>query len=122
MFLKKKFPQVAYMWCRTLSMDGAARLLTKMDLVQMVLNYACDIHEYEFALEMCRLTGSSTDDVHLKIAMDLEDEEKVCKCYLFNLFLLTVIFIIIFNFQTKCVSSTKRKPSFFSQTSQRRPY
>lgn len=80
------------MWCRTLSMDGAARLLTKMDLIQMVLNYACDIHEYEFALEMCRLTGSSTDDVHLKIAMDLEDEEKVCKFCLSNIFCLLTLF------------------------------
>lgn len=70
--------QVVYMWCRTLSMDGAARLLTKMDLVETVVSYACDMHEYEFALEICHLTGKSPDDVHLKIAMDLEDEEKVC--------------------------------------------
>lgn len=76
--------QVVYMWCRTLSMDGAARLLTKMDLVETVVNYACDMHEYGFALEICHLTGKSPDDVHLKIAMDLEDEEKVCQFYLRN--------------------------------------
>lgn len=66
------------MWCRTLSLDGAARLLSKMDLVETVVIYACDVHEYDFALEICRLTGKPSDDVHLKIAMDLEDEEKVC--------------------------------------------
>lgn len=65
------------MWCRTLSLDAAARLLTKMDLLETVVNYACDVHEYEFALDICRLTEKPADDVHLKIAMDLEDEEKV---------------------------------------------
>lgn len=66
------------MWCRTLSTDGAARLLSKMDLIETVVHYACDVHEYDYALEICRLTGKPADDVHLKIAMDLEDEEKVC--------------------------------------------
>lgn len=66
------------MWCRTLSVDGAARLLTKMDMVETVVNYACDVQEYNYALELCRLTGKPADDVHLKIAIDLEDHEKVC--------------------------------------------
>lgn len=65
------------MWCRTLSVDGAARLLTKLDIVEAVVSYACDVREHDFALEICRLTGKPADDVHLKIAMDLEDEEKV---------------------------------------------
>lgn len=65
------------MWSRTLPIEGAARLLTKMGLVDPILSYACDSNQYDFALELCRLTGKSTDDVHLKMAMDLEDEGKV---------------------------------------------
>lgn len=65
------------MWARTLPVDGAARLLKKMGLVEVALNYACDANQYEFALELCQITGNSSDEVHLKMAMDLEDEGKV---------------------------------------------
>lgn len=68
--------QVAYMWSRSLPIDGAARLLTKMGLVETALLYACEASQFDFALELCRKTGKSADDVHLKMAMELEDEGK----------------------------------------------
>lgn len=68
--------QVAYMWARSLPVDGAARLLTKMGLVEKALAYACEASQYAFALELCQRTGHPADSVHLKIAMELEDEGK----------------------------------------------
>lgn len=64
------------MWSRTLPVDGAFKLLTKMNLIDVAIGYACDANQYDFALELCRIAGRSTDDVHLKIAMDHEDEGK----------------------------------------------
>lgn len=68
--------QVAYMWSKTLPIEGAARLLTKMGLIDVAINLACDASQYDFALNICKVTGRSADDVHLKIAMSLEDEGK----------------------------------------------
>ena len=68
--------QVAYMWSRSLPIESAARLLTKMGLVDTALIYACEASQFDFALDICRITGKSADDVHLKMAMELEDEGK----------------------------------------------
>lgn len=64
------------MWSRTLPVDGAFKLLTKMNLIDVAIGYACDANQYDFALELCRVAGRSTDDVRLKIAMDHEDDGK----------------------------------------------
>lgn len=68
--------QVAYMWSRSLPVDGAFKLLSKMNLIDVAVSYACDANQYDFALELCRLANRPADDVHLKIAMDFEDEGK----------------------------------------------
>lgn len=68
--------QVAYMWARTLPVDGAFKLLSKMGLVDVAISYACDANQYDFALEVCRMANRPADDVHLKIAMDHEDDGK----------------------------------------------
>lgn len=68
--------QVVFMWARSLPLEGAARLLTKLGQVDNAINYACDAGQYDFALDICRLIDKSPDDVHLKIAMVLEDEGK----------------------------------------------
>lgn len=65
------------MWSRTLPIDGAFKLLSKMNLIDSAITYACDANQYEFALDLCRLAGKPADEVHLKIAMDYEDEGKV---------------------------------------------
>lgn len=64
------------MWSRTLPIDGAFKLLSKMNLIDVAISYACDANQYDFALELCKLTGRTADDVHLKIAMDYEDDGK----------------------------------------------
>lgn len=68
--------QVAYMWSRTLPVEGAFKLLSKMGLIDVAISYACDANQYEFALELCRMANRPADDVHLKIAMDHEDDGK----------------------------------------------
>lgn len=65
------------MWSRTLPIDGAFKLLSKMNLIDSAITYACDANQYDFALDLSRLAGKPADDVHLKIAMDYEDEGKV---------------------------------------------
>lgn len=68
--------QVAYMWAKSLPVDGAARLLTKMGLLENALEFACDSGHFNFALELCSATNRSPGDVHLKMALALEDEGK----------------------------------------------
>lgn len=68
--------QVAYMWSRSLPIDGAARLLTKMGLIDTALAYACEANHFDFALELCAKVGRPTDEIHMKIAMELEDQGK----------------------------------------------
>ncbi|XP_070491879.1 intraflagellar transport protein 172 homolog [Chironomus tepperi] len=69
--------QVAYMWAKSLpSVDGAARLLTKMGLVDTSITFACDSGQFDFALDLCKATGKAADDVHYKIALSFEDEGK----------------------------------------------
>lgn len=64
------------MWARSLPVDAAFKLLTKMNLLDIAISYACDACQYDFALELCKLANRSADDVHLKIAMDYEDDGK----------------------------------------------
>ena len=68
--------QVAYMWAKSLSVEGAARLLTKMGLVENSITFACDSGQFDFALDLCKATGKTADEVHFKIALTLEDEGK----------------------------------------------
>lgn len=64
------------MWSRSLPVDAAYALLMKMNLLDVAIGYACDAGQYDFALELCKLANRPDDDVHLKIAMDYEDEGK----------------------------------------------
>lgn len=64
------------MWSLSLPTDAAYKLLTKMNLLDVAISYACVEGQYEFALEVCRLANRPADDVHLKIANDYEDDGK----------------------------------------------
>ncbi|XP_018787824.1 PREDICTED: intraflagellar transport protein 172 homolog [Bactrocera latifrons] len=68
--------QVAYMWAKSMPIESAVRLLTKLGLLDTAVGFACDSGQFDFAMDLCRLAGKSTDEVHLKIAMSLEDEGK----------------------------------------------
>lgn len=66
--------QVAYMWAKSLQVESAARLLTKMGLMETALEFACESGHFAFALDLCRVTGRGAGDVHLRMAVSLEDE------------------------------------------------
>lgn len=68
--------QVAYMWSKSLPVESAARLLTKMGLVDTSITFACDSGHFEYALDLCKATGKTSDEVHYKIALTFEDEGK----------------------------------------------
>ncbi|KAH8278227.1 hypothetical protein KR044_002922 [Drosophila immigrans] len=68
--------QVAYMWAKSMPVESAVRLLSKLGLLDTAVGFACDSGQFEFAMELCRFAGKSTDEVHLKLAMSLEDEGK----------------------------------------------
>lgn len=68
--------QVAYMWAKSMPVESAVRLLTKLGLLDTAVGFACDSGQFDFAMDLCRFAGKSTDEVHLKIAMSLEDEGK----------------------------------------------
>ncbi|EAT43404.1 AAEL005155-PA [Aedes aegypti] len=68
--------QVAFMWAKSLPIEGAARLLTKMNLIDNSISYACEAGQFDFALDLCKASGKPADDVHYKIAMALEDDGK----------------------------------------------
>ncbi|XP_017022793.1 intraflagellar transport protein 172 homolog [Drosophila kikkawai] len=68
--------QVAYMWAKSMPTESAVRLLSKLGLLDTAVGFACDSGQFEFAMELCRFAGRPTDEVHLKIAMSLEDEGK----------------------------------------------
>ncbi|XP_033237758.1 intraflagellar transport protein 172 homolog isoform X1 [Drosophila pseudoobscura] len=68
--------QVAYMWAKSMPLESAVRLLSKLGLLDTAVGFACDSGQFEFAMELCRFAGKPTDEVHLKIAMSLEDEGK----------------------------------------------
>ncbi|KNC30792.1 Intraflagellar transport protein osm-1 [Lucilia cuprina] len=68
--------QVAYMWAKSMPVESAVRLLTKLSLLDTAVGFACDSGQFDFAMDLCRFAGKSTDEVHLKIAMSLEDEGK----------------------------------------------
>lgn len=68
--------QVAYMWAKSLHIESAARLLTKMGQMDNAIDFACDSGHFNFALELCSVTNRSPGEVHLKMAMALEDEGK----------------------------------------------
>lgn len=68
--------QVAYMWAKSMPVESAVRLLTKLALLDVAVGFACDSGQFDFAMDLCRFAGKSTDEVHLKIAMSLEDEGK----------------------------------------------
>ncbi|XP_037945105.1 intraflagellar transport protein 172 homolog [Teleopsis dalmanni] len=68
--------QVAYMWAKSMPVESAVRLLNKLGLLDTAVSFACDSGQFEFAMDLCRLSGKPTDEVHLKIAMSYEDEGK----------------------------------------------
>ena len=51
------------------------KLLVKLDMVSVAIDFACDQNAFDFAFELARAAAKERlSDVHLKHAMHLEDE------------------------------------------------
>ncbi|CAH8497562.1 unnamed protein product [Dicrocoelium dendriticum] len=69
--------QVAYLWARHLGGESAARLLTRLGLLDSAVEYATEHCAFEFAFNLTRLAcPEKIKEVHNKFAMFLEDEGK----------------------------------------------
>nr|CAD7197554.1 unnamed protein product [Timema douglasi] len=69
--------QVAVLWAKSLGGDSAAKLLTKLNLLEPAVNYACEFYQFELAFELVRVAlPARLQDIHYKYAMALEDEGK----------------------------------------------
>ncbi|XP_063226619.1 intraflagellar transport protein 172 homolog isoform X1 [Bacillus rossius redtenbacheri] len=69
--------QVAFLWAVSLGPDSASKLLAKLHLLEEVVEYACEITEFDFAFELARLSlKQKLPDIHYKYAMTLEDHGK----------------------------------------------
>nr|CAD7394029.1 unnamed protein product [Timema cristinae] len=69
--------QVAVLWAKSLGGDSAAKLLTKLNLLEPAVNYACEFYQFELAFELARVAlPARLQDIHYKYAMALEDEGK----------------------------------------------
>jgi intraflagellar transport protein 172 len=66
---------VAYLWARSLGGDAASKLLSKLNLLESAIAFACDMAEFEFAFEVSKFADNyKLPDIHLRQAMHLEDE------------------------------------------------
>ncbi|KAI9137410.1 hypothetical protein BKA69DRAFT_1032603 [Paraphysoderma sedebokerense] len=69
--------QVAYLWARSLGGEAAAKLLSKLDLLDYAIDFASENGAFEFAFELAKYGDKSkVNDVYLRQAMAFEDEGK----------------------------------------------
>lgn len=47
-----------------------------MNLLDQCITYACDSDQFDFAISLCKAGNRPAGDVHLKLAMALEDDGK----------------------------------------------
>ncbi|KAL1129294.1 hypothetical protein AAG570_013823, partial [Ranatra chinensis] len=69
--------QVAFLWAKSLGGDSAIKLLSRLDLLESCIDYACDTYQFDFAFELAKSgMKDKTSDIHYKYAMTLEDDGK----------------------------------------------
>ncbi|KAK7792281.1 hypothetical protein R5R35_013312 [Gryllus longicercus] len=69
--------QVAYLWAKSLGGESAVKLLSKFNLLEISIDYACENYQFEFAFDLARSAmKSKMPDIHYKYAMALEDDGK----------------------------------------------
>lgn len=73
---KEASSQVIYMWSKSMPIESAVRLLNKYQSMDTAIQHACEIGEFEYAMDLCRLTGKPMAEVHSKIALLLEEQGK----------------------------------------------
>ncbi|XP_046993145.1 intraflagellar transport protein 172 homolog [Schistocerca americana] len=69
--------QVAFLWAKSLGGESAVKLLSKLNLLEVSIDYACETYQFDFAFELAQSgLKSKLPDIHYKYAMTLEDEGK----------------------------------------------
>ena len=68
---------MAFLWAKTLGGESAVKLLSKFNILEQGIDYACESYQFEFAFELAKLAAKDKmEDIHCKYAMALEDEGK----------------------------------------------
>ncbi|CAN0217636.1 unnamed protein product, partial [Discosporangium mesarthrocarpum] len=69
--------RVAYAWALALGGEAGAKLLHKQGLIEPAIDYATETGKFEHALELAQsCCPQKLDEIHLKHALYLEDEER----------------------------------------------
>lgn len=66
--------QVAYLWAKSLGGEAGAKILVSMGLVDMAVEYASDVSDFELAFDLAnKYAKSKLAEVYHKHALTLED-------------------------------------------------
>ncbi|XP_065179819.1 intraflagellar transport protein 172 homolog [Sycon ciliatum] len=69
--------QLVYRWAKHLGGDSAIKLLTKFNLLESSIDFACDNQHFDFAFDIAKMAvKSKLGSVHCKYGNILEDEGK----------------------------------------------
>ena len=89
--------QVAFLWAKTLGGESAVKLLSKFNILEQGIDYACESYQFEFAFELAKLAAKDKmGDIHCKYAMALGKEKhalKIYDCFQKNTYLLAVFLL-----------------------------
>lgn len=68
---------MAKKWAETLGNEAGMKMLLKLNLVDVIIEYLSDRSDFEEAFKMAKLNAKhKVGDVHLKYALYLEDEKR----------------------------------------------
>lgn len=74
---EKETCELAKKWAETLGNDQGMKMLLKLNLVDVIIEYLSDRHDFEEAFKMAKQNAKhKVGDVHLKYALYLEDEQR----------------------------------------------
>ncbi|KAJ3338041.1 hypothetical protein HDU93_010039 [Gonapodya sp. JEL0774] len=69
--------QVAYLWARSLGGESAVKLLTKLGLLDAIIDFSTENGTFDFAFELSKFADNyKIAEIHYKHAMFLEDDGK----------------------------------------------
>lgn len=69
--------ELAKKWAETLGSESGMKMLLKLNMVDVIIQYLSDRHDFEEAFKMARANAKhKVGDVHVKYALYLEDQER----------------------------------------------
>ena len=73
---------MAFLWAKTLGGESAVKLLSKFNILEQGIDYACESYQFEFAFELAKLAAKDKmGDIHCKYAMALGKEKHALKIH-----------------------------------------